>query len=358
MKILCVVGARPNFIKLAALWGEMKLHPELDIRIVHTGQHYDSNMSEVFFEELGLPKPHYNLGVHGGTATYQVSGIMTAFEAVIDQEKPDVVIVFGDVNSTLAAALVTAQKGIRLVHVEAGMRSGEKHMKEEINRVLTDHLSDVLFATEEGACTNLINEGIADENIYLTGNVMIDTLFMMRSKAADSKVLKRFDLEKGKYVFVTLHRAETVDTVEKLIGFLDALEIISKEKPILFPVHPRTIENIGVFNGDVLFTEPLGYIDCIAAMDNAYAVITDSGGVQTEAYALGVPCIIVRETTEHKILLESGSNTVVGLNPDSIYHAYKSIKHIPGTLPKLWDGKASGRIVEIITRMAREWGIA
>ncbi|MDD5353014.1 MAG: UDP-N-acetylglucosamine 2-epimerase (non-hydrolyzing) [Candidatus Omnitrophica bacterium] len=360
MRIICVVGARPNFVKFAALWHEIKKYPEFEVTVVHTGQHYDDNMSAVFFRDLELSEPDYNLGISGGTATFQVSNIMREFERVIVIEKPDMVMVFGDVNSTLAAALVAAQYGIPLAHIEAGLRSGDMRMKEEINRKLTDHLSDVLFVTEDSGYENLVFENIDERKIHLVGNIMVDALLTMRQKAVKSRVLEDNNLTKYGYTLVTLHRAETIENSEYLRIIMETLEEITKTKYVLFPVHPHTLKKIGrelkaIGDGSpgLVCISPLGYNDFICALDNAYAVLTDSGGVQTEACVLGIPCITMRTVTEHKSTVEYG-NVVTGIDKSSILHAFNNLNNKRADLPLTWDGKTAERIVSILKRMANQ----
>ncbi len=384
MKILLVAGARPNFMKIAPIVDEIeryrlnKSRKQVDIEylIVHTGQHYDDNMSKFFFDDLQLPEPNIYLGVGSGSHAVQTGKIMIEFEIVCLEEGADLVVVVGDVNSTLACSLVAAKLLIPVAHVEAGLRSFDRTMPEEINRILTDQISDYLFTTCEDANVNLQNEGIPSDKIFFVGNVMIDTLFHHLEIAEKSNILQKLFLKKGnnveKYALVTLHRPSNVDIPEKLEGILHALNSIAEEIRVVFPVHPRTLANIVRYKlGNMInliedlsnfqainddkktsATPPLGYIDFLSLMSNAALVLTDSGGIQEETTILGIPCLTLRENTERSITVKEGTNRLVGNDPEKIREAAFDLL-LTGqkkkNMPKYWDGKASGRIVKVIT---------
>jgi len=361
MRILSVVGTRPNFVKAAALYREVKSRGRHETFLVHTGQHYDSNMSEVFFEELGLPEPDMYLDVSGGSNTSQTSLIMQRFEPVLLEVRPDVVVVLGDVNSTLAASLVAVQCDFPLAHVEAGLRSGDRTMPEEINRIVVDHISDFLFVTERSGVDNLRREGVPDGRVFLVGNVMVDTLTENMEKAGKSDVLNRLELRAGEYVLATIHRASTADDEDALREILGALVEIAHGTTVVFPVHPRTRKRIGEFGlasllekePNLLATAPLGYLDFLFAMSRARAVLTDSGGIQSETTILGVPCVTMRENTELRATLENGTNTLAGTRREDILRAFESSVEVPPRSferPPLWDGKAAGRILDVLER--------
>ncbi|MFC1694030.1 non-hydrolyzing UDP-N-acetylglucosamine 2-epimerase [Candidatus Latescibacterota bacterium] len=363
MRILCVVGTRPNFIKMAALYHEMKKRKSFEPVLVHTGQHYDANMSRVFFTELELPEPDIDLNVSGGSHTYQTSLIMERFESVVQDVTPDLMIVVGDVNSTLAASIVASQCGIPLAHVEAGLRSGDRGMPEEINRILVDHIADFLFVTEQSGIDNLQKEGISEDKIFFVGNVMVDTLLANREKAQDSDVLNRLGLSRGRYAVVTLHRPSNSDDRDALSEILYALCEISRELTVVLPIHPRTRKRMDEFGlltaveseSGIILTEPLGYLDFLYCMSEARMVLTDSGGIQEETTILGVPCITVRNNTERPVTIESGTNTLAGTRGDDIISAYRSLPDVSRNQlphPPLWDGKASERIIDVLERKA------
>ena len=395
IKILSVVGARPNFMKIAAICEAIREYNttnnslSIDHVLVHTGQHYDANMSDMFFNDLELPTPNLFLGVGSGSHSAQTAKIMEGFERVLLVEKPDIVIVVGDVNSTLASALVTKkiswtnQTGRdfipKLVHVEAGLRSFDRTMPEEVNRIVTDALSDVLFTTEESANENLKREGVQAEKIYFVGNVMIDTLLRYRSKAKESTILKDlqlFDKNHAKpYAILTLHRPANVDDRETLIKMLDAFLQISRDMPLVFPVHPRTLKQIQEADlGDyfvdhfidrpepwdsrvrIRLLPPLGYLDFLELMSLAQVVLTDSGGVQEETTILGVPCITLRDNTERPVTLTHGTNVLVGSDCKKIIEEFtrvvRSQREIPSA-PQLWDGHAARRIIRILVEEER-----
>ncbi|WP_028586092.1 non-hydrolyzing UDP-N-acetylglucosamine 2-epimerase [Desulfogranum mediterraneum] len=360
MKIINIVGARPNFMKMAPIIEAMNGYPEeIDHLLVHTGQHYDEKMSKAFFEDLGMPKPDIDLGVGSGSHAEQTARIMVAFEKVCLEHKPDLVIVVGDVNSTMACTITAKKLGIKVGHVEAGLRSRDMEMPEEINRLCTDVLCDYLFTTDYFADRNLRAEGVAEDKIVFVGNVMIDTLLKHRRMAAGLELLPRLGLEKGGYATLTMHRPSNVDDRDTLEEILRALKEISRQLPIVFPIHPRTrkmAESFGLdryFNeGDqvegIWLTEPLGYLDFMHLNMNARMVLTDSGGLQEETTVLGIPCITMRHNTERPITSEVGTNVIVGNSGQKILAAAAAVlegKGEAGTIPEKWDGKAAQRIV-------------
>jgi len=354
LKILIIVGARPNFMKAAPICAEMRRRPdEFDVKIVHTGQHYDTAMSAGFFKDLGLPEPDHNLGVGSGTHTEQTARIMLAFEPVVISEKPDWVVVVGDVNSTVASALVASKLGVKVAHVEAGLRSFDRTMPEEINRILTDSISDMLLTTEESGNENLRHEGISPEKIKFVGNVMIDSLVQNLERAKQSDVLGGLGLGSQEFAVLTLHRPSNVDTREKLEPLVQAFNDISERLPIIFPVHPRTRAKLDEFSIDtsrLRLVEPLGYLDFLALYSQARFVMTDSGGLQEETTYLGIPCLTIRENTERPMTIEVGTNQLVkdpiGLKRAASNLLDSAAGHTPKSIPPLWDGKAAGRICD------------
>jgi UDP-N-acetylglucosamine 2-epimerase (non-hydrolysing) len=359
IKILNVVGARPNLMKMAPLVAEMTRHAEIEQTLLHTGQHYDDNMSRIFFDELDLPQPDIHLGVGSGSHAQQTAKVMVAFEGVCQELKPDLVVVVGDVNSTLACAITAAKLWIPVAHVEAGLRSFDRRMPEEINRIVTDALSDLLFTTSRDADENLRQEGIDPTKIYLVGNVMIDTLLAQRQRATQSDVLARLGLQPHGFALITLHRPSNADDPDTLRGILAALEVIQTHLPLIFPIHPRTRKNMeawGLANwvaafDNLILTEPLGYLDFLCLMDHALLVLTDSGGIQEETTILGVPCLTLRESTERPVTVTEGTNEVIGSSPDRIVSASLAIldgRGKKGRAPELWDGHAAERIVWVI----------
>ena len=359
MKIVNIVGARPNLMKIAPLMAEMRRFPDIEPVLVHTGQHYDDNMSEVFFQELGIPQPDHNLGVGSGTHTWQTAQIMLALEPLLQELCPDLVLVVGDVNSTLAAALVAAKLCIPLAHVEAGLRSFDRTMPEEINRVVTDALADYLFTTERSANENLRQEGIPDHKIFFVGNVMIDTLLSHRQRAEALGMPARYGVSANGYALMTLHRPSNVDVPKVLSGILDALDSLQTRLPVLFPAHPRTLRRLA--EGELLeraqamtnlrLMEPLGYLEFLGLMAQARLVLTDSGGIQEETTILGVPCLTLRESTERPVTVTEGTNEVVGTSPERIVAAAWRVLDggvKDGHCPELWDGRAAERIVAIL----------
>ncbi|PWB59468.1 MAG: UDP-N-acetylglucosamine 2-epimerase (non-hydrolyzing) [Nitrosomonadales bacterium] len=366
--ILCVVGARPNFMKMAPIMAALAdLGPELAVSLVHTGQHYDVAMNHQYFEALGIPQPDINLEVGSGSHAAQTAEVMRRFEPALDKKQPSAVLVVGDVNSTLACALVATKKGIPVIHVEAGLRSFDRAMPEEINRILTDQISDLLFTTERSGRENLLREGIADSRIRFVGNVMIDTLRRNLERAVPaSQILK----EAGKetflnghdgYAVLTMHRPSNVDDPGTLRTLLETILKISARLPVIFPMHPRTramIEKSGL--GEMLDVPqlvqlpPMGYLEMLGLMKDARVVLTDSGGIQEETTALGVPCITLRNNTERPVTVDEGTNTIAGQDPARILAAFDEIMQgggKAGRVPEFWDGQASTRIAAAI----RSW---
>jgi UDP-N-acetylglucosamine 2-epimerase (non-hydrolysing) len=341
---------------MAPLLQEMRRRPAVTVTLIHTGQHFSPEMSDSFFRELGMPQPDLNLGIGGGTATEQTADMMRRLEQPFMEWAPDAVLVVGDVNSTLAAALVAAKLGIRIAHVEAGLRSFDRAMPEEINRIVTDALSDFLFVTEPSGRKNLLAEGVPEEKIFLSGNVMIDTLLRFRSEAARSDVLQRVGVTRRNYAVLTLHRPSNVDDPVQLGKMLEVLKQIAERIPVVFPVHPRTrarMESEGLSTGKILCSAPLGYLDFLHLLSEAKLVLTDSGGIQEETTILQVPCLTLRENTERPVTIDQGSNRLVGVNPNAILTAVSEILDGSGTgasgrVPDLWDGKASERIVDVL----------
>jgi UDP-N-acetylglucosamine 2-epimerase (non-hydrolysing) len=381
MKVVLVAGARPNFMKVAPIVDALKRYnsrdreksPQIDYFLVHTGQHYDNEMSESFFEQLNLPCPDIHLGVGSGTHAEQTAKIMIAFEKVCFRLRPDLVVVVGDVNSTMACAVVAAKLCIPVAHVEAGLRSFDRTMPEEINRVITDQISDLLFTTSADANQNLIREGIPEEKIYLVGNVMIDTLKKHLGAAKKSMILENLGLKKnGKvrsYSLLTLHRPSNVDEPTVLAGIMDVLLELSSKVPIIFPMHPRTFKQMKKFNllgrihyieniqenridkFSLLATPPLGYLDFLCLMSRARFVLTDSGGIQEETTILGIPCLTLRNNTERPVTVNEGTNFLTGNNPGRIKKVAAKVMRsgVPRRkIPRYWDGKASERIVRIL----------
>ena len=359
MKVLNVVGARPNFMKIAPLVAAFRRRPEVRPILVHTGQHYDERMSDLFFRQLGIPQPDVNLEVGSGSHAAQTAEIMTRFEPVVEQHRPDAVLVVGDVNSTIACALVAVKMGVPVAHVEAGLRSFDRTMPEEINRLLTDAISQWLFATEPGAVANLRREGIPQEKIHFVGNVMIDTLMANLSRARAGTALRDLGLRPRGYGVLTLHRASNVDDREVLGGIFDALRTIARELPIVFPVHPRSRKNMAAFGmldvgmaaEGIRIVEPLGYLDFLQLVAEARLVLTDSGGIQEESTILKVPCLTLRETTERPVTVDVGCNQVVGTDPARILAAYRRVmaaEKFTCGVPEKWDGHAAERIADIL----------
>ena len=405
MKILTIVGARPNFMKVAPIIAAINAHngrisanpaqlsdpsPEpIQHILVHTGQHYDEVMSGSFFNDLNLPKPDVHLGVGSGTHAAQTAEIMKKFEEVVVSEKPDFVVVVGDVNSTMGCALVTSKisfdvAGSRplIAHVESGLRSFDRTMPEEVNRIVTDHVSDLLFVTEESGIQNLCNEGVSLERVHFVGNTMIDSLLTFKDKAEQSTICEKLGLRTGSangssstlpYALLTLHRPSNVDNREGFLSIIEALQELAKDVPVIFPVHPRTRQRIKDFGLDlgngadtagsngcsaaagqrgagIMLTDPLGYLDFVCLMKHASIVVTDSGGIQEETTCLGIPCVTVRENTERPVTVECGTNVVAGTKKENVQEAIRRQMHRESgsTMPKNWDGRAAARIVDIL----------
>ncbi len=364
LKVINVVGARPNFMKVAPIVEAMRRRgAEFAPLVVHTGQHYDAQMSDAFFRDLGLPRPDVYLGVGSGSHAAQTAAVMQLFEPVVLNEKPDWVLVVGDVNSTLACALVCAKLLIPVAHVEAGLRSRDRTMPEEINRLVTDQLADLLLTPSEDADTNLRAEGIPAERIRFVGNVMIDSLFQQLERARASRVREELEVAGRDYAVLTLHRPSNVDSQTTLAGILSALRRIGERLPIIFPVHPRTRKNLAAFGfldeiereGRLRLVEPLGYLDFLRLYSGARLVLTDSGGIQEETTALGIPCLTLRENTERPVTVELGTNRIVGTDEETIVRAAfaaldgnRAEDSQPPRIPPLWDGHTADRILDAL----------
>jgi len=358
MRVLNVVGARPNYMKVAPIHRELERRGGNTSRIVHTGQHYDAQMSDVFFKQLGLPKPHIYLGVGSASHAQQTARIMSLFEPVLEEERPNIMVVVGDVNSTVACALVAVKLGIPVAHVEAGLRSFDRSMPEEINRVVTDSISDLLFVSEKSGMENLQREGVPKEKTFFVGNVMIDSLVSFLEIAQQMSVLPDYDITTGSYVLVTLHRPSNVDEFDRLSMIVYILEQIGSIFTVVFPAHPRTISRLKgsglhdrlASSPGVHLVEPLGYLEFLHLMDKAAVVLTDSGGIQEETTYLGIPCLTLRENTERPVTIEMGTNRLVSLKSDQIVDLVLSADGFKrdAVVPPLWDGNASSRIVDIL----------
>ena len=362
MKIINVAGARPNFMKIAPLMEAFGAEENIEAMLVHTGQHYDERMSDLFFRQLGIPEPDINLGIGSASHAVQTAEIMKAFEPIVLEHRPDAVLVVGDVNSTIACGLVSVKLGAMLIHVEAGLRSGDRTMPEEINRLLTDSISDLLFCTEQSGVDNLRAEGVAPEKIHLVGNVMIDTLLKNKARADASTILDDLGVAEGRYAALTLHRPANVDDPAVFGKLLDAIDVIQKELPIIFPIHPRTRSNLGKLGlqqrveamTNLKLIEPAGYLDFLKLTSSARLVLTDSGGIQEETTILRVPCLTLRENTERPITADVGSNQIVGTDPARIVAAYRQIvdgAYEDPKIPPLWDGHAAERIASTLAAL-------
>ncbi|MBM4168832.1 MAG: UDP-N-acetylglucosamine 2-epimerase (non-hydrolyzing) [Ignavibacteria bacterium] len=358
--IVSVGGARPNFMKLGPFHNALTPYRDrIRHLIVHTGQHYDESMSKVFFDEFGLPAPDFSLGVGSGTHGQQTAKIMVEFEKVLEKMRPDLVVVVGDVNSTLACSIASVKLGVPVAHIEAGLRSFDRTMPEEINRVLTDAISDYLFVTEPSAIANLIKEGVDESRIFYVGNVMVDSLLAYRDHSAASNIIENLGLNGEAYVLVTLHRPTNVDTSEGLNTIAEIFERVSHDRAIVFPLHPRTRKMIGEYGLGKRFEriarlkviEPVGYLDFLKLMENSTLVLTDSGGIQEETTVLGIPCLTLRSNTERPITVEIGTNRITGLDADRVLAACHDVfegRFKKGSIPHLWDGKAAERIAGIL----------
>ena len=367
MRIVSVVGARPNFVKVVPLLREMRRYPQIVPTLVHTGQHYDDAMSEKFFRELEIGTPDANLGVGSGSHAAQTADVMRRLEPLLVAWKPDLVLVVGDVNSTVAAALTAVKLHIPVAHVEAGLRSFDRRMPEEINRVLTDAIADLLFVTEESGRENLLREGVPIEKIYFVGNVMIDALELFRARWERSPIVDSLGLGPNRsYAVVTLHRPSNVDDPNTLWGFLTSFHELSRHLPVVFPLHPRTRSQVhrggelagataeveaGNGHKSIVYLDPLGYLDFLALLSRAALVLTDSGGVQEEATALGIPCLTLRDTTERPVTVTHGTNRVIGNDPLRVVtEALRTLAQpaSPPEAPPFWDGRAAERIIKIL----------
>jgi UDP-N-acetylglucosamine 2-epimerase (non-hydrolysing) len=376
MKIVSVVGARPNFVKIAPLLDEMRKHADMCSLLINTGQHYDANMADQFFQELHIPRPDVSLEVGSGSHACQTAEVMRRLEPILERSHPDAVVVVGDVNSTLAAALTAVKLRIPVAHVEAGLRSFDRRMPEEVNRVVTDAISDYLFVTEDSGRQNLLHEGIPADKIFLVGNTMIDSLEKYRSLWERSRIRDQLGLLVGSYGVVTLHRPSNVDDPNDLARMLGVLAEVARRIPMVFPCHPRTRKRIEQLNGSasglepranhdgtlgIRCVEPLGYLDFMALVASARFVLTDSGGLQEETAVLGVPCLTLRENTERPVTVTHGTNRVVGTSPRRIVEAAIDVLRAPRPAPlrpPLWDGQASERIVAILRERLPRSGLS
>ncbi len=359
MRIVNVVGARPNFMKIAPLMAAYGAHPGIEPILVHTGQHYDHAMSTLFFEELGIPRPDLNLGVHGGSHAVQHAEVMRAFEGALEDLKPDLVVVVGDVNSTISCALVAAKAGVAVAHVEAGLRSFDRTMPEEINRVLTDQLSDLLFVSEQSGLINLAREGLDHEGVHFVGNVMIDSLYRNLPKADASSVVSDHGLTPGEYAVLTMHRPANVDDPQVLGRLLGVVERVAAQMPIVFPAHPRTLDRLAAFGlrarldaaKNITVVKPLGYLDFLKLVKDARIILTDSGGIQEETTVLRVPCVTLRESTERPSTCLVGTNRLAGTDPARVWAEFEAaMASDPASfgIPAKWDGRAAERIAALL----------
>lgn len=359
LKIINVVGARPNFMKIAPLMKAYRQYERIHPLLIHTGQHYDGSMSDVFFEELGIPAPDIFLGIGSGTHAQQTARVMMALEPILIEREPHLVVVVGDVNSTLAATLVATKLHIPVAHVEAGLRSFDRTMPEEINRLVTDCLSDILFTTSDDANQNLLREGIPKEKIHFVGNTMIDTLLTLSNRDTFASLMPRISISGNDYVYVTLHRPSNVDDKEILQGICHAFTLLQERITIVWPLHPRTrkmLERFSLYEHLVAqprirLTEPLKYLDSLSLMKHAKFVLTDSGGIQEETTVLGIPCLTLRNNTERPVTISEGTNELVGNSPQQILARAMALLNGAqkvGRVPKLWDGHAGERIVKVL----------
>ncbi len=358
MKITIIAGARPNFIKIApiikAIEKKQSRGITISFRLVHTGQHYDKNLSDTFFEELNIPQPNTNLDVKSGSQSEQTAAIMVAFEKELIQNPCDLVLVVGDVNSTMACAIVAKKMNLKVAHVEAGIRSGDWSMPEEINRIVTDSITDYFFTTSISASGNLLKAGFDPHNIHFVGNVMIDTLYQNLDRISAPDFWNKYGLATGNYIILTLHRPSNVDEEKSLINLLIGIDRMAGDRKIIFPIHPRTKAILGTTNLDlknIIFAEPQGYLNFMFLIKNSFAVITDSGGISEETTVLGIPCFTMRNNTERPETQTIGSNTLVGTSVENLKKIFSEFlingKQKKG-IPELWDGKASERIIDIL----------
>jgi UDP-N-acetylglucosamine 2-epimerase (non-hydrolysing) len=361
LHIVHVVGARPNFMKIAPILAACASRPGLRATLVHTGQHYDESMSRLFFEQLAIPRPDVNLDVGSGSHAQQTAAVMQRFEPVLRERRPGLVLVVGDVNSTLACSLTAVKLGIPVAHVEAGLRSFDRAMPEEINRLVTDAVAELLFVTEASAIENLAREGVDAARIHFVGNVMIDTLIAHRAAAAESDVVERLGVRAGEYAVLTLHRPANVDEPAALRGILESLANLAQRMPVVFPAHPRTRAALAehapllAAGRGIRVLDPLGYLDFVRLMSDARLVLTDSGGIQEETTILGVPCVTIRENTERPVTVTHGTNRLAGTSSEGIRRTIESVlatekKIVPP--PPLWDGRAAARIADVV----EAWG--
>lgn len=355
MKLLLVAGARPNFMKIAPLMWELKRRPGIEAFLVHTGQHYDQRMSELFFDELHIPQPDANLEVGSGSHAVQTAEVMKRIEPLMVEQKPDAVIVVGDVNSTIASALTAVKLGVPVAHIEAGLRSFDRSMPEEINRILTDAISRWLFVSEPSGIDNLRREGVASERIHFVGNLMIDALLACRDRSEQSTVLEQLELSGRSYGVLTLHRPSNVDDPRIFRDLACAIDRLQQDLPIVFPVHPRTRKALAAWEPsrmpNLRLTDPLGYLDFMKLLSHSRLVLTDSGGIQEETTVLGVPCLTLRNNTERPATVEQGTNQLVGMDPERIIAAALDALSRPkssGRIPEGWDGRAASRVADVL----------
>ncbi len=361
MKIDLIAGARPNFMKVAPIIDAIKMAQseghDISFRLVHTGQHYDRNMSGNFFEQLGIPEPDVNLGAGGGTQAEQTAAIMVGYEKLLLQEKPDLCLVVGDVTSTMACSIAAQKLHVKVAHVEGGIRSGDWSMPEEINRMVTDSITNYFFTTTHIADDNLLKSGVSADRIFRVGNTMIDTLLKHRPRFQKPAVWDELGLVRGKYLVMTLHRPANVDEESKLKELLDEIILHSQDLPLVFPVHPRTakiLHNLGIAHERLHMVEPLGYLEFNYLVERAFAVITDSGGITEETTVMGIPCLTLRDNTERPETITIGTNELIGTNPKAIKPAMEKLfsgNWKKGGIPELWDGHTAQRIVDIMLRL-------
>lgn len=364
MKITIIAGARPNFMKIApiihAIENANKTAHRIDYRLVHTGQHYDKNMSEQFFNELNIPLPHINLECGGGTQAEQAANIMVRFEQDLMQHPSDLVLVVGDVTSTMACSIVAKKLNTKVAHVEGGIRSGDITMPEEVNRIVTDAITDYFFTTSEFANANLLKTGVAAENIFFVGNTMIDSLLKNQHKFARPSLWHEHTLEEKRYLMLTLHRPNNVDDEDKLINYLRVISENVQEMKVVFPVHPRTRKKLAQINhnfNNIIYVDPLSYLEFNYLVKNAFAVITDSGGITEETTVMGVPCLTLRDNTERPETVSVGTNELVGTDPHCLHHYIEKLftgNWKKGTIPERWDGRAGERIINILLKLLDE----